>query len=355
MRKAKCIVIGGYYGFGNAGDELILRSIVEQLRAQDPERQITVLSNRPEATRRDFGVQAVDRWRPWQWIKPLWQADLFLLGGGGLLQESTGPWNYFYYLFQVVLAKCLGCRTEIHAIGVDPMGNALHRSLTRWVCNFFVNRISVRDHESQRVLEVSGVWLPVLRMADPVFRLRLPPPTNAEPGGIAFVLAPWPQRLGWDHDLALLMDRVIEQLGTPIEMPIFFPEKDERFCRRVASLTNDRISLRTWQRPEDLLALMPRYELIIGMRYHALVLAALAGKPFIGWGFQHKVRSLCSELGQPIWSFERGWDAEAVFRQITEAWRQRAALPDRYKLQVAPMKVLAAEPSHNLFYSKTAI
>src|SRR5437016_794986 len=121
------IVIAGYYGFGNAGDELILTSLVQQYRRENPAASITVFSAKPAVTAQYHDVNAVNRWLPWQWIAPFWRSETFILGGGGLLQESSGPWNYFYYLMLVVLAKLMGCRTETRAIGIDPVGSWWNR------------------------------------------------------------------------------------------------------------------------------------------------------------------------------------------------------------------------------------
>ena len=51
MKKKKgSVMIAGYYGFGNAGDELVLASLIQQLRTHDPDVEITVLSQQPEQT-----------------------------------------------------------------------------------------------------------------------------------------------------------------------------------------------------------------------------------------------------------------------------------------------------------------
>ena len=46
------IVLSGYYGFGNAGDEAVLAAILASLRRQMPEVECGVLSVDPPATTR---------------------------------------------------------------------------------------------------------------------------------------------------------------------------------------------------------------------------------------------------------------------------------------------------------------
>lgn len=336
--KHNAVVIAGYYGFGNAGDELILRSLVDQFRHEDPARQVIVLSREPEHTSRQFNVQAVNRWNPLSWVPPLVRADRFILGGGGLLQESTGPWNYLYYLSLVVLAKVFGCRTEARAIGVDAVYSGLNRWFTRFTFNHFVDIISVRDTDSQRALESVGVYHPIFQTPDLVFQFVIPAPAPASSGKMAWAIAPWEQRLGWDHDLALLADSAKQELNVQTELLVFFPAQDTELAQKVADLSKSGVTIRQWQRPEDLLSWMQEYELIVGMRYHALVLAALSERPFIGWGYQRKVASLCRDFGQPVWGFERGWDNYTVLRQLADAWKRRQTLPPRYHEQQQRVK-----------------
>lgn len=343
-KKRGAIVIAGYYGFGNAGDELILASLIQQQRNMNLDVQITVLSQNPEQTAARFNVNAVNRWKPWAWIKPLWHSDLFILGGGGLLQESTGPWNHAYYLFLVMLAKALGCRTEVRAIGVDPDGGLLNRIWTRFVFNALVNFASVRDSDSQRSLENFGVQVRIWRTPDPVFYLELPK-TSApahETSVIGWAVSPWAQRPGWEHDISVLLERLFRDLNVSHELMVFFPEQDEPLARRIKELASCPTTVRVWEKPEDILSWIQSYDLIVAQRYHALVLSARAHKPFVGWGAQPKVRVLCRDFNQPMWTFERGWDGEAVYRQILDAWKRRQSLPERYR---EPLKHLLATPA----------
>ena len=48
------ILISGYYGFDNIGDESILRTLVTSLRERIPDCSLTVLSHDPAATREKY-------------------------------------------------------------------------------------------------------------------------------------------------------------------------------------------------------------------------------------------------------------------------------------------------------------
>ena len=55
------IVISGYYGFSNLGDDSLLQVILEQMRDRYPQAEYCVLSRRPAATARTYLVDSVGR------------------------------------------------------------------------------------------------------------------------------------------------------------------------------------------------------------------------------------------------------------------------------------------------------
>ena len=60
----KKILISGYYGFGNSGDDALLMSVIKEFDKKNLKENIVVLSNNPEETRKIYGVKAVNRMNP---------------------------------------------------------------------------------------------------------------------------------------------------------------------------------------------------------------------------------------------------------------------------------------------------
>ena len=111
---ASRILLAGYYGFGNAGDEAILASILAHLRELRPDAAVTVVSGDPRETARAYGVEAVF-WRdPLALEDAARQADLIVIGGGGLFHDYWGfpadailtdaHWGLSYYAAPAALA-----------------------------------------------------------------------------------------------------------------------------------------------------------------------------------------------------------------------------------------------------------
>jgi polysaccharide pyruvyl transferase CsaB len=314
------LVIAGYYGFGNAGDELILLSLIQNAQASDPNADITVFSSEPAKTAGYFGVHAVDRRFPWQWVRPLMDANRFILGGGGLLQESSGPWNYIYYLSLLGIAKMFGAEAEIRALGVDSITWPWNRFLTRLVLHHCVDTVSVRDEGSQIALRQAGVQTPIEIECDPVFELAQVTGSKNR-SGIALALSGAGAKIPGTRNLGLLCDRLASIRCTPIDLLVLFPAEDQALASEIASLSAAVRRVRVCEEPRDLLTWCKEYEVIGGSRFHALVLAAANGTPFFGWGEQSKVQSLCRKFGRPFWTPRTPWDLEEQIQMIQTLYK----------------------------------
>ncbi len=75
--------------------------------------------------------------------------------------------------------------------------------------------------------------------------------------------------------------------------------------------------------PIDLLSWIPQYQLVAATRFHALVLAARGNIPFIGWGSQKKVETLCKEREMPYLNTDEKWDEEEQFHLLVTWYQSR--------------------------------
>ena len=136
------IAICGYYGHKNFGDEAILRVILRHIGKKYPHAKICVINGRSSLP---------------NVLKSLKKADIFIFGGGSLLQNSTSNASLFYYLGVIFLANLLCRRKIMLANGFGPIFSKniapkiLEKSL-KMVLNTF-DFISVRDKNSQKILK----------------------------------------------------------------------------------------------------------------------------------------------------------------------------------------------------------
>ena len=83
------IVISGYYGFGNAGDEAMLCAIIDAIRKEEADAHITVISGNPTETSKKHNIHAVGTFSAFGILKAISNSDLVISGGGSLLQDAT--------------------------------------------------------------------------------------------------------------------------------------------------------------------------------------------------------------------------------------------------------------------------
>ena len=92
------ILISGYYGFKNSGDDALLQAIVNDLKEYKSDVKLTVLSNSPEETERIYKIKAVSRLNPFSVIGAILKSKMLLSGGGTLIQDRTSTKSLIYYL-----------------------------------------------------------------------------------------------------------------------------------------------------------------------------------------------------------------------------------------------------------------
>ena len=145
------IVLSGYYGFDNVGDEAILFAIIQSLKEYHPGVNLTVLSNNPEKTAASYKVNAVNRWNINEVRKALKESDCLISGGGSLLQDETGMKSISYYSGVMKIAQFLKKPVFIYAQGMGPVKSKINRQIMKHVLQRS-EMITVRDKHSKSCL-----------------------------------------------------------------------------------------------------------------------------------------------------------------------------------------------------------
>ncbi|PZT56923.1 polysaccharide pyruvyl transferase CsaB [Paenibacillus silvae] len=183
----KKLVISGYYGFRNSGDEAVLKSILTALEEESQRSNVTiepiVLSIDPAWTTSMYGVRAVHRMKLKEVREALKESDGLISGGGSLLQDATGLKSIPYYLGVIKLAQWLKKPTFIYAQGIGPVNRKIFNPMIRSVfksCTY----VSVRDEQSADYLRRLGLkWNQIHVVPDPVMGLPLPEKASVQSSG----------------------------------------------------------------------------------------------------------------------------------------------------------------------------
>ena len=143
------ILISGYYGFDNIGDESILRTLVSSLREHIPDCSLTVLSHNPASTREKYGVEAVERMSPMAILRAVKKCDMLISGGGSLLQDVTSSKSLHYYLSIIRCAQFFRKKVFIYSQGIGPIDRPGNRRAAAKALKK-ADGIVVRDERSRR-------------------------------------------------------------------------------------------------------------------------------------------------------------------------------------------------------------
>lgn len=317
MKKPKTIVkimISGYYGFNNTGDEAILESMVRAFKEKIPQIEIVVLSHSPLQTSQTYQIKTINRLHLIGIMRCLRDTNLFISGGGGLLQDSTGKgWSILYYLGLILVAKIVKVPVMIYAQGIGPVNKQINKKLIKWILNK-VDLITVRDNFSKELLENLGVMKPSIYVnSDPVFLLKKK--------NIDHTIDNYPYIQGLnkscDYPLvgisvreyesngsdskrifAQVADYLIENYKAKIIFLPFKFDEDVHVSEKILSLMkNEAEVLKIKLEPEELLSVLSRLSLMVGVRLHSIIFSSMANIPFIALNYDPKVKYFVEDLG----------------------------------------------------------
>jgi polysaccharide pyruvyl transferase CsaB len=328
------ILLSGYYGFGNVGDEALLQVIVAQLRARYPFATLDVLSATPEETAHELGITATPRWDQDAIRTAVARADVVLSGGGGLLQNATSLKSLLYYAGIIRTALRAGKRTMVFAQSIGPLDFWGKRTVRE--CCKGLHAATVRDGRSRALLSPLVPGTPIERTADPVF-LYDPPARNgaqsevlldAEPLVVVAVRKTAHYADGLPV-LAAAVDRLAERHGARVAFVPFGGMPDAEAATSVIRKCRSKPMLVPCDSLDDIAGTLARATLVIGIRLHALILAVRLGIPFLAVPYDPKVAGLLEDVAYPLpplWTPGTRGDSARIDALVDGAWLRRNEL-----------------------------
>ena len=328
------VVLCGYYGMGNGGDEALLAALLQML---PPHVTPVVLSGDPDATAQCYDVEAYQR----KSIAGLWSAfkgaQGFVWGGGSLMQDTTSAMNPIYYGGLMLWAQLQGLKTIAWAQGIGPLRRAWARRLA-YKTFYQCTGVTVRDRASaaQAANWRVRAWL----SPDPVWALSSTP----VPGLADF---PAPRvAVALRHHPWLTADRLAQltealgnfqtATGVSILLVPFQASKDQSIAEAIAPQLSGPNQILSVTAPRQLKGVFRGVEMAIAMRLHALIMAAAEGCRCFALSYDPKVTYLAEDLAMPGWEMAPAPDASTppdfalapwpdTSAAMTQAWLQHYA------------------------------
>lgn len=371
--QVRRIVISGYYGFNNSGDEAVLRSILlaleEEGSSQGIKIQPVVLSADPAWTSSMYGVESVRRMHPADLWHALKNSDGLISGGGSLLQDATGTKTIPYYTGVMKLAQLLGKPTFAYSQGIGPVNRRIMDPLIRGVMKRSAY-VSVRDAESAALLGRIGVPERMIEVVpDPVMGLPLPEGSEEAGSRISHAAeggATEPPLVGvslrrWRSDGADLARAAEALVALSKRMPVrlrFLPfhtpsdtETSEQVMERLRGQLGDGSSAELaapGDDPQQMLLEVSRCDALFGMRLHALIYAAGQMVPMLGLSYDPKIDQFLGRLGLKAIGTTEQLDADAFADAACQLLADKAGWQAKHKPAIDLLKQQSQKPAQQI-------
>lgn len=308
------ITISGYYGYGNTGDEAILHSILNSFKSLNNIPRVSLLYTdaKPDFEYPDISI--INRKNYPEIYKTLRKTDLFISGGGGLLQDITGFKSIAYYLGLLKMAQSLRVPTMIYAQGIGPILTKRGKWLTQNVINK-TSLITLRDTASIDILKSYNIKNDIHLTADPAFLLEkascdkineiLKEENIRSPIDITISPRPWKEET---DSLIKSFSTFINKLHNKnkdinILLLPFQPSTDSEVCLKIFEACENKNNcyiLKKLYKPAELMGIIGLSKINIAMRLHALIFSISTLIPSIAISYDPKVTQMAKTADSDI-------------------------------------------------------
>jgi polysaccharide pyruvyl transferase CsaB len=312
------IMISGWYGVDNAGDDAILEQFITEI-ADKRSQHLYVLSEHPERVAQRYGGDHVtalahNSIRPGvimdllrgdlkQHLRLLSQCQLFVLGGGGILRDNTSWRNVIRILDEIWIAKLLGINVAIYAVGAGPFQSRLGKwlfSRTLRLCNI----VTVREESSRAQLAAIGVNpRRVIAGADPALLLPSRPVEDIRLREQLISMSSLPRTVGLfveeDYtpvaEVASALDKLHKENNWRfVSLPMRCHEgRDDRYLARLLQKQMKHpealYTVDVPLSPSELKWAAGQFRFNITVRLHALIFSLSMGVPAVALNYEPKV------------------------------------------------------------------
>jgi polysaccharide pyruvyl transferase CsaB len=314
------IVLVGWYGAGNLGDELLLSTMIREVHSRGMEPIIVSLD--PTYTTNYHCVQSIDFEDLDALQLAIDGAYACVLGGGGLFQTYS-PFEYSSlfefslgdvasYARPVLLAQQLGVPTALLAQGVGPLDTSAAQGIVALLFSG-ASCVSVRDVASRDLLNAIGVERDITVAPDPSWAWEmpeLPQPSRAQSHmKIVLVVRDWSFVSGWEDRLLSALRQTFDPAVHELVWVPFqarnVPERsssDTDLLHRLMTGLGDYWNQRLfeWTNIPQAVEMIASADAVIAMRMHAQILALKLNKPTLCLEYDEKMTQVSIQAEVPL-------------------------------------------------------
>lgn len=352
------LLLAGYFGCGNLGDDAILLGFLRGLEGKNYE--LRVLCNSMESLMRNYGLTGVLRKDFKAIATAIDECDALVFPGGSIFQDVTSTRSVAYYSKLVTDAKKAGKKVVMLGQGVGPLNGFLGKRMAGTAFNS-ADKVCVRDSASVSALKSVGYKGTPTVAADMAW--LLPPPPQSEESqsfGVAGTKTVGISARPWGKDKNKTVIKVFGELAQLLTRNGYIPtfiemdhEEDGPLILDIAKAHGGKVpDLRNLTSPKQIQQRLARMEGVIAMRLHAGILAATVGVPPYMVSYDPKVNAFANAIGAPSPPSMQGLSATRIYEGFV------AYVKDRERTSQALLKrrdELAAEARRNIDVLESAL
>lgn len=322
------ILLCGYFGCGNLGDDAILVGLSESITDLDV--KFTMLSGAPDETFRLYGMRSIPRLDLKRVRETIQEADYIVFPGGSIFQDVTSVRSAAYYNSIVKHAKKYRKKVFMLGQGVGPLRTYMGRRFAASAFNL-ADEVVVRDPGSMALLKEIGVKRPIKLGADMAFLMPPPPDqtsdTHFQVGAMQTIgIAPRPfgRNVKNIHNLFAELAKKLYQANMIPVMVEMDQVEDGPLIYQIGKILGGKVpDIRHMRTPMNVQQRMSRMEAVIAMRLHAGILAASVGVPPYMISYDPKVTALAKLLDMPPAPPIEGLTSDRLFENFMAFLKDR--------------------------------
>ncbi|MBT6120065.1 hypothetical protein HOH45_01205 [bacterium] len=299
LRNSSVLIVG-YYGFANAGDDYLLLQTLRRHISLLSSGRVNILYRCKKISKgtilldgMSYSVTYVPRKSYISIFCALLRVTEISFGGGSLFQDKTSILSFLYYSMIVCVGKMMRRQINFYGQGFGPMTSRLSKAIFPLILKQ-VDTLEVRDRESLGYCEVvKNRVVPRLTMDMSFQRVDKFNDSYDEDGVIALSLKE-----------ETFTASVLEALRASSTDPWIFIEAHRQVdfkkeWKKQLSISNDRLLDFTYILNNELSSPVP-LSMIVSMRFHVCAWAVMTGVPFLAISDDPKLLQLAKQFGQPF-------------------------------------------------------
>lgn len=291
LQYNKKIMVFGYFGFTNFGDEWLLSTLSSLLRIASTQKvKIFVLYNTKKEIVVEDNLVYIPRWNVYSVVKTIFCVDS-IISCGGLFQDETSILSFIYYFTIVVISKLLNKKVVV--LNTEFVIKKVPKSVAKLIVGM-ASYTLIRNYEDVEILQKikknkkdTILFCPDICLVDSLKTLPYQQRKDIKVVGLVI-------KYNVDKRLYKEMCECLKEKYKLVFIPLHI-SYDYGICLELASFVKS-CEIRVWDQVKNYQFLFNDIDLIITSRLHGIVVSMVLGIPFICISEEEKIRKFVKSI-----------------------------------------------------------